>query len=220
MKNVLDQLASTLPRVGRRSLRGFRQSVVALLLNSVLFLASLLWFVPLLEADEDVAVGMAMIGFFVHPILAVGLGITGLLAARGAGAGAATLVEAFWPPSRWVSNLLVASLTAALVGLGAILLVLPGLLVLARLSFAIYYANNLALSPLAAMRESWRLTRGSTALVVFLTLLSLGLLFGGLLFYVVGVVPVVAFLVVAWGALFDVLREDQAKDATGSVRPD
>lgn len=208
---VLDQLASTLPRVGRRSLRGFRRSIVALLVNSVLFVLSLLWFLPLGEVDEEVALGLGVIGLFVHPILAVGLGVTGLLAARGAGAGVATLVGAFWPPSRWVANLIVAALLAALVGAGVVLLVLPGLLVLARLSFSIYYVNHLSLSPLAAMRESWRLTQGRTALVLVLTLLSFGLLVGGFVVYVVGAIPVLAFLVVAWAVLFDVLREDQAK---------
>jgi hypothetical protein len=65
----------------------------------------------------------------------------------------------------WPSFALLAGLSTLLIMLGASLFVLPALWVMVKLAFAEYLLVLRNLSPLAAMRESMRLTQGYFALI-------------------------------------------------------
>ncbi len=215
---ALERLGDLLPMVGRRSLRGLRRGVVPLAVNTVVFLLSLLWFVAMGETyDDDVAFAMGVAAFFVHPVLFAGLTLTGLLAVRGGRAMVRTLFEAFWPPGRWLRNLGLALALGTGVAVGVMLLILPGLVLLGRLGFSFFYVNHHAESPVAALRNSWELTRGRTVELTLLVLLSVGLLVGGSLVYGVGAIPALMFLLVAWAAVFDVLWEEKALEGVAEA---
>ena len=66
-----------------------------------------------------------------------------------------------------------------------------------------------------AIQSSWRLTRGSELRLLGLLAVSVVVLGLGVLCFVVGVVPALALVAVGWGAVFDLLREEQGSGGRG-----
>lgn len=88
-----------------------------------------------------------------------------------------------------VANLLV----FALVGMGIIMLIIPGIIIACRLAFVSYLVMDKNLDAMSAVEESWRMTRGHGWRIFFLAIVSFFLVIAGLLMMVVGV-----FIAIMW----------------------
>ena len=93
-------------------------------------------------------------------------------------------------------------LFVVLVGAGLIALLVPGVIIAARLAFVGFLVVDEGLDPIAAVRESWRRTEGYAGRILLLWLLGLPIVLAGLMAFGVGVVPAIMWIHLAFATLF------------------
>ena len=81
-----------------------------------------------------------------------------------------------------LANLLV----VAIVGIGLVLFVVPGIIFACRLAFVRYLVMDKGLDPVAAIEKSWIMTRGHGWRIFGMYLLAIVMFFFGLLLLIVG----------------------------------
>jgi len=116
-------------------------------------------------------------------------------------------------------NIVLANLlTAALVMLGIIALVIPGIIVACRLAFVGYLVMDRNLDPINAVEESWRMTRGYGWTIFFMAILSFFIIIGGLCLIFVGVFPAAIWIGSSFASLYEaVLIHKGLKTAPAEV---
>jgi uncharacterized membrane protein len=82
-----------------------------------------------------------------------------------------------------LANLLV----TALIGIGIVFLLVPGIIIACRLVFTPYLVMDRGLDPIKAAEESWRLTRGHGWTVFLMGLIAFFIYIAGLICFFVGV---------------------------------
>ena len=110
-------------------------------------------------------------------------------------------------------NIILANLlVVAIVGIGLILLVVPGIIFWCRLAFVPYLVVDKGLDPVAAIEKSWFMTRGHGWRIFGMYVLSIHLFFLGLLLLVVGGLFALMWAGTAFAALYHAVDlEDQAR---------
>jgi hypothetical protein len=105
-------------------------------------------------------------------------------------------------------------LTIALVMLGFIMLIIPGIIVACRLSFVGFLVMDKNLDPITAVEESWRMTRGYGWTIFGMAILSFFIFIAGLCLLFVGVLPAGVWIGSSFATLYnDVLAEREVKVA-------
>lgn len=105
-------------------------------------------------------------------------------------------------------------LTIALVMLGFILLVIPGIIIACRLVFVGFLVMDKGLDPITAVEESWRMTRGYGWTIFGMAILSFFIIIAGLCVLFVGVLPAASWVGSSFATLYnDVLAEREVKVA-------
>jgi uncharacterized membrane protein len=99
------------------------------------------------------------------------------------------LADLFIARRAYLSTVLTMLLYVTLVLLGCLLLFMPGLIVSARLLPAIFLVAEDRLGPIEALGESWRRTTGHTRKLMGVMLTAIPVHVGGLLLFVIGLVP-------------------------------
>jgi uncharacterized membrane protein len=82
-----------------------------------------------------------------------------------------------------LANLLV----TALVGIGIVCLIIPGILIACRLAFTPYLVMDRDLDPIKAAEESWRLTRGHGWTIFLMGLIGFFIYIAGFICFFIGV---------------------------------
>jgi len=91
-------------------------------------------------------------------------------------------------------NIVLASLlTSALIAIGLICILVPGIIIACRLVFTPYLVMDRGLDPIKAVEESWRLTRGHGWTIFFMGFVSFFIMIGGFICLFFG-----AFISVMW----------------------
>ena len=78
-------------------------------------------------------------------------------------------------------------LTAAIVGIGLVFLIIPGIILGCRLVFVPYLVMDKHLEPIAAIEKSWEMTRGHAWTVFWMAILAILVIIAGLICFLVGV---------------------------------
>jgi uncharacterized membrane protein len=94
-------------------------------------------------------------------------------------------------------------LTVALVMLGFIMLIIPGIIIACRLSFVGFLVMDKGLDPITAVEESWRMTRGYGWTIFGMAILSFFIIIAGLCLIVVGVFPAAAWVGSSFATLYN-----------------
>ncbi|HEY0011055.1 MAG TPA: DUF975 family protein [Candidatus Paceibacterota bacterium] len=108
----------------------------------------------------------------------------------------AARLEDLWYPEAYFRYLGISIITGVLVILGLILLIIPGIIVGAGLSLATYLVVDKGMGPVAAAKESWRITKGYRMKLFLLILTVFIVNFLGALAFIVGLlvsIPVSMF---------------------------
>lgn len=109
-----------------------------------------------------------------------------------------------------LANLMV----VALVILGFIALIIPGIIIACRLAFVSYIVMDKKLDPIEAVEMSWRLTRGHGWTIFFMAILSFFIIIFGVLMLIVGVFPAIIWISSSFASLYEsVLREKEPYQA-------
>jgi uncharacterized membrane protein len=167
-----------------------------MLINVALFAAS--WLAR--EGQGEPASSLVdLASVLVTAPLSYGLGYAYLRAARGE----APQVGDLFAPFRhaYLASLLASALYGLLVALGMLLLIVPGIIVAVRLSFAPFLLIDEGLGPVEVLRESWRRTTGYGWTIFGVGLLGIPIFFLGLLLLVVGVIPALMLVELAMASL-------------------
>jgi len=91
-------------------------------------------------------------------------------------------------------NIVLANLLmTALIGIGFVCIIIPGIIIACRLVFTPYLVMDRGLDPIQAVEESWRLTRGHGWTVFFMALVSFFICIAGILCLFFGV-----FIAIMW----------------------
>jgi hypothetical protein len=105
-------------------------------------------------------------------------------------------------------------LTGALIMLGFIMLVIPGIIVSCRLAFVGFLVMDKKLDPITAVEESWRMTRGYGWTILGMALLSFFIFIAGLCLLIVGVFPAGVWVGSSFATLYnDVLASKEVQVA-------
>ena len=102
-----------------------------------------------------------------------------------------------------LANLLV----SAIIGIGFMLLVVPGVIFACRLAFVRYLVMDKKMEPVEAVEESWRMTRGHANSIFFMGLLALGIIIAGAICFGVGVIPAYMWIRCAFASMYFAVSE-------------
>jgi uncharacterized membrane protein len=106
-----------------------------------------------------------------------------------------------------LANLLV----VAIIGIGVILLIVPGIIFACRLTFVRYLVMDKGLDPVAAIEKSWFMTRGHGWRIFGMYVLTIVMFFCGLVLFLVPGLLVLLWAGAAFASLYHAVDlEDQA----------
>jgi uncharacterized membrane protein len=107
-----------------------------------------------------------------------------------------------------LANLLV----TALVMLGFMFLIVPGIIIACRLAFVTYVVMDKKLDPIVAVEESWKLTKGHGWTIFFMAIVSFFIALAGLIMCFVGILPAIMWIRSSFASLYEaVLLEKNEK---------
>lgn len=100
-------------------------------------------------------------------------------------------------------NIVLANLLmVALIGIGVILLIIPGIIIACRLTFTPYLVMDRGLDPIQAVEESWRMTRGHGWTIFFMGFVSLFIFIAGFICLFFGVIVSAMWVKSAFATLY------------------
>ena len=100
-------------------------------------------------------------------------------------------------------NIILANLlTFAIIGIGIVFLIIPGIIIACRLAFVPYLVMDKNLDPVAAVEKSWEMTKGHGWKIFGMGLLAIPVFIIGLVCFIVGAVVSVMWIYTAFTALY------------------
>jgi len=155
---------------------------------------------------EDATAATAVLGVigFVYMILIVGPVDYGVVfaylkAARGDKLEIKDMFEAF---GNYWNAVLANILVSAIVIIGFILLIIPGIIFACKLAFTPYLVVDRKMQVIEAVKESWRMTDGHAWEVFLIGLLAIPISFAGLICFGVGIIVSLMWIRLAFASLY------------------
>jgi len=134
------------------------------------------------------------------PVFKFGAKLMFVHAARGIRPEFDTLVKGF--KQNYFYIVLANLLTIALVMMGFIALIIPGIIVLCRLSFVSYLVMDKNMDPIMAVEQSWKMTRGHGWTIFFMGIVSFFIMILGFLLLIVGIFPALIWVKSSFASLY------------------
>ncbi len=109
-------------------------------------------------------------------------------------------------------NIILANLlTFAIIGIGFVFFIIPGIILACRLVFVSYLVMDKNMEPVAAVEKSWEMTRGYGWKIFGMALLVLPIFIGGLLCFIVGVFFAIIWVHAAFAAMYHAIDLEDKK---------
>jgi len=154
----------------------------------------------------DAAAGVTVLGIlgFLYGILIAGpvdygVSFAHLKAARGDKLEIKDMFEAF---QNYWNAVLANILVGAIVIIGFMLLIIPGIIFGCKLAFTPYLVVDRKMEVLEAVKESWRMTNGHAWTVFLIGLLAIPICIAGLICFIVGIIPAVMWIRLTFASLY------------------
>lgn len=106
-------------------------------------------------------------------------------------------------------------LTFAIVGLGFVFLIVPGIILACRLSFVSYLVMDKNMEPVAAVEKSWEMTRGYGWKIFGIAMLAIPIVIAGLLCFIVGIIFAIIWISAAFAAMYHAVDLEEQKHLNG-----
>lgn len=145
--------------------------------------------------------------------LGAGLWLAYLETTRGTSPEVGDLLDGY---DRFADIVLAAFIVALAVGIGLLLLILPGIYIAIRLAFVPLLVMDEEMGAWEAVQESGERTGGESLGLLLLLVATVVILFAGLLLLVVGIIPALAWVGVSWAGYYRALTETAAGGGTPS----
>ena len=110
---------------------------------------------------------------------------------------------------KYLNIILANLLTIAIVVIGFIMLIIPGIIFAIKLTFVPYLVMDKNLDPVEAVKESWRMTRGYGWTIFGMGFVSIFIIFGGILLLILGVIPAAMWINSAFASLYHAVDMEQ-----------
>jgi len=121
------------------------------------------------------------------------------------------LLKGFW--ENYLSIILANLLVFALIILGLIALIVPGIIIACRLSFVSYIVMDKKLDPIEAIELSWKLTRGHGWTIFLMGFVSIFIIIFGLILFIVGIFPAIIWIAGSFASLYQAVLNEKEKPA-------
>jgi uncharacterized membrane protein len=115
----------------------------------------------------------------------------------------------------YVNIILANLLVFAIVGLGFVFLIIPGIILACRLAFVSYLVMDKNMDPVAAVEKSWEMTRGHGWQIFGMGLLAIPIFIGGLICFIVGVVFAIIWISAAFAAMYHAVDLEEQQQLNG-----
>jgi len=100
-------------------------------------------------------------------------------------------------------NIVIANiLVGVIVGIGFVLLIVPGIIFACRLAFVPFIVMDEKLEPIEAIKKSWEMTRGYSWTIFGMAIASFFIAIAGIICLVVGIFPAIIWIESAFAALY------------------
>ena len=161
-----------------------------------------------------------VLGFlgFVYSILVngpveYGVAFAYLRAARGDKLEIKDMFEAF---KNYWNAVLASLLVSVIIGIGLVLLIIPGIIFACKLAFTPYLVVDRKMAVIEAIKESWRMTGGHAWRVFLIGLLAIPIFIAGLICFGVGVIISIMWITLAFASLYHAVA--MSEEASGQVK--
>jgi uncharacterized membrane protein len=168
------------------------------------------------ESDGDVSSALTVLGVlgFIYGLLIAnptdyGVSFAYLKAARNDKVEIRDMFEAF---HNYWNAVLANILVGAIVIIGFVLLIIPGIIFACKLAFTPYLVVDQKMPVIEAVKESWRMTRGYAWTVFLIFLLAIPICIAGLICFGVGIIPALMWVAASFASLY------HAVSTSGDVR--
>lgn len=104
--------------------------------------------------------------------------------------------------NNYLNVILANLLKSALVVMGFLFLIIPGIIIFCRLAFVSYLVMDKNLDPLQAIEQSWKLTRGIGWTIFGMTILSVFIFIFGLMLLIIGVFPALVWINSSFASIY------------------
>jgi len=138
--------------------------------------------------------------FLLVPVFKYGSDLIFVHAARDQRPQFETLIMGF--KERYLHVVLANLLVTALIMMGFVFFIIPGIIIICRLAFVSYLVMDRKLDPIVAVEESWKLTRGHGWKIFFMGLTSFFIAILGLVLLFVGVLPATMWIKSSFASLY------------------
>ncbi|MBN1927669.1 MAG: hypothetical protein JW798_17685 [Prolixibacteraceae bacterium] len=152
---------------------------------------------------------------FIKPVFSFGSSMMFVEAVRDQKPNLRWLVSGF--QKNYLNIVLAHLLQVAIIGIGFVALIIPGIVLACRLSFVPYLVMDKELDPIQAVEESWRMTRGFGWTIFGLAILSFFIAIVGLLCLFVGIFPAIIVIRASFASLYQAILTEKNMGATESV---
>ncbi len=148
---------------------------------------------------------MLAYGFLFWPVIDFSSDFLFLKAIRSQKVEIIEMVEGF--RTKYLQIIVANLLKIALIIMGFIMLIIPGIIIACRLAFVSYLVMDKNLEPMEAIEQSWKMTRGYGWKVFFLGVVSIFIFIAGILMVIVGVFISLVWINAAFAALYQSIQD-------------
>jgi uncharacterized membrane protein len=127
------------------------------------------------------------------------------------------LIEGF--STNYLQIILANLITFALIGIGFVFLIIPGIIIACRLVFVPYIVMDKRLEPLAALEKSWDMTRGYGWTIFGMAMLAILVFIAGLLCFLVGAFISGMWISASFASLYHAIDWEQQEKIFNSEQP-
>jgi uncharacterized membrane protein len=154
---------------------------------------------PMLFIFPLVIIGLAY-SFLFLPVIKYGEQYLFLKAMRDEEADLKTLFDGF--KTQYLNIVLANLIVAALVVIGFVMLIIPGIIIACRLAFVSYLVMDKNMDAMKAVERSWQMTKGHGWTIFGMAIISFFLAIGGLIVFFVGIIISIMWIHAAFATLY------------------
>jgi uncharacterized membrane protein len=103
-------------------------------------------------------------------------------------------------------------LVSMVVGIGIVMLIVPGIIFACRLSMVSYLIMERKLEAVEAVRTSWEMTRGHSWTIFGFGIVSIFVVLGGLILLIVGIIPAIMWISLGFAAMYHAISSQKDKN--------